>query len=160
LWYSCVMKVTTVCVFLMLLLTACGGGGQPIAVTHLTSLSFSSGVFAGETTQVIHDQASWQSLWSQMTQTFLPPPVLPAVDFTKNVVLVAAAGTRSTGGYSVAITGATESSSGVVTVNVLMTSPGSSCVVTQAVTSPVDTATIPIPNGTVGFVIKRQVHNC
>jgi hypothetical protein len=159
LWYLSVMKVTKVCVLLMLLLTACGGGGQPIAVTHLTSLDASSAVFAGETTQVIRDQASWQNLWSQMTQQHSQPPALPAVDFTKNVVLVAAAGTRPTGGFSVAITGATVSTSGVVTVDVLMTSPGS-CVVTQAVTSPVDTATIPIPNGTVGFVIKRQVHNC
>jgi hypothetical protein len=155
------MKAKTVCILLMLLLAACGDGGQrPVAVTHVASLDFSGAVFAIETTQVVHDQASWQNLWSQMNQLNSQPPALPAVDFTKNVVLVAAAGIHPGSGFSVAITGATQSSSGAVTANVLITSPGSTCGVAAVISSPVDMATIPTPSGTVEFAIKRQVKNC
>ncbi|HEY5163212.1 MAG TPA: protease complex subunit PrcB family protein, partial [Terriglobales bacterium] len=121
------------------LLTACGAVPQGLTVVHLTSLDAAYQVFASETMLVVRDQQSWQSLWSQMTANQFPAPQLPAVDFTKDMVLVTAAGTRPSGGYSISITDAVESS-GSVTVNVTITSPGSNCGVPTVVTSPVDVA--------------------
>ena len=141
----------------LVLLTACGASAPQIPVVHLTSLNVGYQVFPSETMLVVRDQQSWQSLWSQMTANQFPAPQLPAVDFTKDMVLVAAAGTRPTTGYSVSITDATESSGGV-TVNVTITNPG--CVVSDLVTSPVDVATIARRDGTVGFVVTRKTHNC
>lgn len=146
-----------VALILVVLLTACGAVPQGLTVLHLTSMDAAYQVFASETMLVVRDQPSWQMLWSQMTANQFPAPQLPAVDFTKDMVLVAAAGTRPTTGYSVSITDATESSGGV-TVNVTITNPG--CVVSDLVTSPVDVATIARRDGTVGFVVTRKTHNC
>lgn len=144
---------------LVVLLTACGAAPQGLTVMHLTSLDAAYQVFASETMLVVRDQQSWQSLWSQMTANQFPAPQLPAVDFTKDMVLVAAAGTRPSGGYSISITDVAESS-GSVMVNVTITSPGSNCVVTAVVTSPVYIATVARQDGTVGFVVTRKTHNC
>ena len=144
---------------LVVLLTACGAVPQGLTVVHLISMDAAYQVFVSETMLVVRDQQSWQSLWSQMTANQFPAPQLPAVDFTKDMVLVAAAGTRPSGGYSISITDAVESS-GSVTVNVTITSPGSNCAVPTVVTSPVDVATIARRDGTVGFVVTRKTHNC
>ena len=144
---------------LVVLLTACGAVPQGLTVAHLASLDAAYQVFASETMLVVRDQPSWQMLWSQMTANQFPAPQLPAVDFTKDMVLVAAAGTRPSGGYSISITDAVESS-GSVTVNVTITSRGSNCAVTAVVTSPVDIATVARQDGTVGFVVTRKTHNC
>jgi len=142
---------------LLVLLTACGASAPQIPVVHLTSLNVAYQVFPSETMQVVRDQQSWQTLWAQMTANQIPAPQLPAVDFTKDMVLVAAAGTRPTTGYSISITDATESYAGV-TVNVTITSPGSNCAVGNLVTSPVDVATIERQDGAVRFVVTRTTH--
>jgi uncharacterized lipoprotein YajG len=149
----------SVALILVVLLTACGAAPSQLTVVHLTSLNAPYQVFASETMLVVRDQQSWQSLWSQMTANQSPAPQLPAVDFTKDMVLVAAAGTRGSSGYSISITDATESSGGV-TVNVTITSPGSNCAVALHVESPVDVATIARRDGTVGFVVTRKTYNC
>jgi PrcB C-terminal len=156
--YVMKLKRSTALIFLVLL-TACGAVPQGLTVVHLTSLDAAYQVFASETMLAVRDQPSWQMLWSQMTADQIPAPQLPAVDFTKDVVLVAAAGTRPSGGYSISITDAT-GSAGAVTVNVTITSPGSTCAVTAVVTSPVDIASVARQDGTVGFVVTRKTHNC
>jgi hypothetical protein len=148
-----------VALILVVLLTACGAVPQGLTVAHLASLDAAYQVFASETMLAVRDQPSWQMLWSQMTADQIPAPQLPAVDFTKDMVLVAAAGTRPSGGYSISITDAT-GSAGAVTVNVTITSPGSNCAVALHVESPVDVATIARRDGTVGFVVTRKTYNC
>jgi uncharacterized lipoprotein YajG len=152
------LKRSTALIFLALL-TACGATPSQLTVVHLTNLNAPYQVFASETMLVVRDQQSWQSLWSQMTANQSPGPQLAAVDFTKDMVLVAGAGTRPSGGYSISITDAT-GSAGAVTVNVTITSPGSNCVVTAVVTSPVDVATIARQDGAVGFAVTRKTHIC
>ena len=156
----CVMKPKrSAALIVLVLLTACGASAPQIPVVHLTSLNVGYQVFPSETMLVVRDQQSWQTSWSLMTANQIPAPPLPTVDFTKDMVLVAAAGTRPTTGYSVSITDATESSGGV-TVNVTITSPGSNCAVALHVESPVDVATIARRDGTVGFVVTRKTYNC
>src|ERR1051325_10138042 len=51
---------------------------------------------------VLGDSSSWSRLWSQL-QIDLPPRTLPAVDFRKETVLLAAIGSERTSGYGVRI---------------------------------------------------------
>jgi len=46
---------------------------------------------------VIRDPAEWASRWRQITSTQASPPALPAVDFAKEMVLMAGAGRMNPG---------------------------------------------------------------
>ena len=142
-----------------MLLSGCNAVQPSLSLVHQASLNAATDVFPSETTLTIRDQPSWQELWSQMTRNTSPAPPVPTVDFAKDMVLLAATGTRPTGGYAIAITDGTQSSSGI-TVNVTIRSPGASCIVTQALTSPVDIATTPRSEGNVAFNVKRAEQNC
>jgi hypothetical protein len=157
---AAVMKATSgLALVLVLLISGCGASQSSLQIVHLASLSASTDAFPSQTTLVIRDQQSWQDLWSRMNRNASPAPPVPAVDFTQDMVLVAAAGTRNTGGYSVSITGGVQSP-GKATVNVLITSPGTGCNVTLAFTSPVDMATTPRSNATIDFQIEQVARSC
>jgi len=95
-----------------------------------------------------------------MTQDAAPPkPTLPTVDFTKDMVLVAATGPEPSTGYSIAIVSAYASGS-TMTVNVQITSPGANCAVGYIVTSPFDLATTALRNGAVQFAVTRVAKDC
>jgi hypothetical protein len=142
---------------------SCGGSpaapGQSLSVTTLANFSAADGVFGTETLQVIRDQAAWQSLWSRMNSNHFPTPTLPAVDFSAEMVVVAAVGGKPSGGFSVSVDSASERS-GTVIVEVTMTSPGPNCIVAGLMTSPVATAKLPTRTGAVNFNVTRRVTNC
>lgn len=115
--------------------------------------------FPVETMVVIREQATWQSAWNQVTHNMFPQPNLPQVDFSTRIVLVAAAGTKPTGGYSVGLLQAVEDN-GAISVDVTSTSPGTGCVVTQLVTSPVDIGSIPQTTAPIMFNVTRKVQGC
>lgn len=141
-------------------LTACSAAQMSIPLTQLVTLNAANNVFTSQTTLVIRNQESWQELWSRMNATILPaPPPVPVVDFTKEVVLVAAAGTRPTGGFSVAITSAAESGSEVV-AKATVTSPGRNYIVTQALPSPVHAVTGARREAPIRFQVRQEVRNC
>jgi len=148
-----------ICVVLAL---SCGGSpaapAQALQVTSVASFNTDGGAFPMETTLAIRDQATWQHLWAQLNSTRIPAPALPSIDFTTEMLVVAAMGPKPTGGYQIAINGATEQG-GTVTVSVTATSPGS-CMVAQVLTSPVAVSKLPLRSGEVTFSIVRQVKNC
>ena len=62
-------------------------------VTASTRLYSDDGpAFTDSVRLAVRDMATWQQVWAQATSTQGSPPPLPAVDFTKDMVLVAAAG--------------------------------------------------------------------
>jgi hypothetical protein len=69
-------------------------------------------------------------------------PELPQVDFSREVVVVAALGQRPTGGFNILIESAAATRDGV-TVSIRATAPGPGCGVTLALTQPVDIARMP-----------------
>ena len=125
----------------------------------LANFSAADEVFATETLQVVRDQATWQSLWAKMNSNHIPPPALPAVDFSAEMVVVVATGGKPSGGFSVSVDSAGERS-GTVTVEATMTSPGPNCIRTGILTSPVAVAKLPMRAGTVHFNVTRRVTNC
>src|SRR5687768_9404107 len=86
--------------------------------------------------------AAWTALWQEVTAPYQPPPPVPVIDFDAEDVLVASMGSRGSGGYTIAIESVHEAD-GKVYVTVREVSPGSSCVTTAAITSPVAAVRFP-----------------
>jgi hypothetical protein len=139
--------------------------GEPLAVTRLKAEPFSFTAHSGYTQParlVIRTREQWSAAWTVIvpaTPLSLPPP-LPEIDFEREMLIVAAMGGQSTGGFNILIESATESPRGVVTVHVRSISPGAGCVTTLAVTKPVDIARLPRRDGPVAFAEKLEVRPC
>ena len=122
------------------------------------SLSFYSGIRQPERL-VVRDSATWHAVWASIWSGTTPMPATPNVDFTKEMVIVAALGSRSTGGYSIVVDSAMANSAGLI-VWIGSSSPGAQCVTTQAFTAPVDVARIQRIDEPVGFVDVPKVVQC
>jgi hypothetical protein len=110
--------------------------------------------YSGITTQqrlVVRDAATWASTWQQIVSRIQPPPPVPMVDFASNLVIVAAMGTKPTGGYSIDVDNVRISGPDA-SISVTEQSPGSGCVVTQAETAPVAVVLVPQFTGQATFI--------
>lgn len=108
---------------------------------------------------VLRDETAWANFWSQVVANRMPQPPLPEVNFASEMVVAAAMGSRPTGGYSIVIDALYEAD-GRLYVVVRETSPGASCVTTQAVTAPLSAVRIPRFEGEVVFSEKTETHEC
>jgi hypothetical protein len=158
------------CVTLLLLLSsACGSSPitptenpVPLTVTRLTIDPAPLALYSGLRNQaqlVIRDAATWQAQWTEIWDVQSAAPPIPVVDFTREMVILAAMGEQRTGGYSIAITAADETSSGV-TVRISTILPGAGCGVTQALTQPVDAVKVPRRETGVSFAERRETVEC
>lgn len=104
---------------------------------------------------VIRDVNAWAQLWSE-----LGAGDRPDVDFTRNVVVVAAAGQRPSGGHEIAVSRVSQAD-GQLTIEVVETTPSPNCVTTMAVTQPVDAVVVPAvaPRGW-SFLERREIRAC
>ena len=133
-----------------------------VTVTRITpnapaTLSYSG--YLSETRAVIDNAADLAAAWSRALALQADPPAPPDVDFTHDRVLLVALGERATGGYGIEVARADRVGSDVV-VEVLSTSPGRGCVVSDALTQPVDIVKIPRDSGTVRFEESTAVRDC
>jgi hypothetical protein len=108
---------------------------------------------------VIRDNAAWTAAWSSLWTTTGSIPAPPQVDFTREMVVLAALGERSSGGFGITIDSAKSTASGV-TVFVTPTSPGPRCMTTAALTQPVDIARLPRVDTAVRFQDVAKVQDC
>ena len=133
----------------------------PLTVTRFAGFPQPLAEYSGLTQPartIVRDGATWQATWAEIFRNQAPIPQLPAVDFTREIVVVAAMGERRTGGHGIFIEGATEVSTGV-TVQLRSVSPDSSCIVTLALTQPVDAVRLP-RRDTVVFAERATVTQC
>jgi len=130
-----------------------------VALTTETVLlrSHSTGI-ADRRRLVITSAPAWEQFWVQAMANVSPQPPVPAVDFGGNVVIVAAMGTRGSGGYAIDVEALYEANDKVYAV-VLETSPGR-CMVTLALTAPVIAVQVPRPGADVVFVDRTVTYNC
>jgi hypothetical protein len=137
--------------------------GTSIPITRFRaepySFAFNSGVEQPERL-VVRDSAAWNTLWIRIHARQSPIPPLPTVDFTREMVVFASLGTRSSGGYSILLDSASEAGSGAIDVVVRSVSPGPRCGVTAALTEPVDIAKLPRRDTPVQFVERSETTNC
>lgn len=151
-----------------LLVIGCGGSvSEPVVGTRLPLTRLSTNPYPltccssiGQPERlVVRDDATWRTVWASMWLNMSPAPELPTVDFSKEMVIVAALGSRSTGGYGILVDSAVMTSGGVA-LWIGTSSPGRTCLTTQAFTAPVDIARIQRVDAPVGFIDVPTVVQC
>lgn len=135
----------------------------PVTVTPLDSslqnyYRHSSG-YGDSARLVIRNRDQWDDVWSRIVSNHGPKPPAPTIDFSREVIIVAALGTRATGGYSIAVTDVSEESAGLV-ATVVRTNPGPTCGTTAALTAPVDIVRVNRLDVPVRFVEQQRVTDC
>lgn len=134
--------------------------GEPVEVIRLaeTLPAHYSGMTQRERV-VVRTPAEWEIVWRRMWAGHSPLPPVPAVDFERHVLLVAAMGSRPTGGYHIRIAEAAALADEVA-VRVVETSPSRGCITTQAFTAPVDVVKLPRTSRQIQFRTAEVVHEC
>ena len=128
---------------------------QVSSCDSLTVLGYSlNSGFSDSIRAVVRDTQTWASVWRQFGGAAPPPQV----DFAKDWVLLAALGTRRTGGYGIRVDSL--GFHGGTVVNVSTIAPGSTCPTTQGWTSPALLVRVPRLPEPVIFQDHAVVTNC
>jgi hypothetical protein len=90
---------------------------------------------------VVSDSLSWAQLWTTIIEGQSDPAKIPAVDFRKQQVVVAALGERKRAGYAIRIE-QIEQSNGMRQVVVEETAPGTNCNSSEVITTPLDAVVV------------------
>lgn len=134
----------------------------PVSIARLRegATAFSSYAGIGDPMRaVIRDSTAWRELWQRINRPFLPQPALPAVDFGREMIVVAALGSRPNGGYDVVIEGAEQDSAGL-RISVRVATPAAGCPTPAVMTQPVDLARVPVSDQPVRFRERDVVVAC
>ena len=99
---------------------------------------------------LVRDEASWEQLWARVHTPLASPPPLPPVDFSRQVVVGVALGSRPTGGFAVDILGVKRVGDRLI-VRLRETQPPPGSMVTEAFTQPYALVVVdlegPVPTG-------------
>lgn len=147
-------------------LSGCGPAGVPAGAQRLASSAVQEFVHTEAYTGVsdrrrvvLRTQEEWQTFWAELYRQRSEPPALPAVNFANEMVLVASAGQKASGGYTIDVRELYTHADELFAI-VLETSPGSGCVLTTALTAPVVVMRVPRSDGPVHFIDETAVHDC
>jgi len=140
-----------------------GGCAPPAhdAAARAPLRSLAQGSYSGIDAQrfeIIEEATSFAALWREHSAAISPPPPLPPVDFTREVVIAAFIGQRGSGGSSVAI----EKLSGdnPVTVGIVVKTPAANCPMSLALSQPFQLAAAPRRKGPWRFHVSTVVTPC
>jgi hypothetical protein len=165
------MKMSVkLCTVVLTVLCACSKSevtatlpGKAIPIIRLRSEPYSFAFVSGmdrPARLMIRDAATWQAVWTQIHRGSSPLSPPPTIDFSREMVVVAALGTHSSGGYGILVDGASVVDTDGTAIAVRSISPGPDCGVTAAFTEPVDIARMQRRDGTVTFVERSEVTSC
>jgi hypothetical protein len=115
--------------------------------------------FHTPTRLLITSPGEWATVWATLHENVTPQPALPVIDFGSNVLLLAAMGTRPTGGYSVTIE-EVRAYEGIFYVTVRERSPGRSCGTYDAITQPVHVLETSRQAAAARFTVRTATHSC
>jgi hypothetical protein len=136
-------------------------GASPVAaepIAEVQSVLSYSGI--EETTRmVITNQGAWVVAWEQLFRHTEPAPPVPAVDFARSAIVVAAMGTRPSGGHAITFEGAFRDDRRLYLV-ILERTPGPTCITTAALTAPVVVVRIARTDLPVAYVEKKETVSC
>ena len=135
------------------------GAGEQVTFQRLDNGARQFSAIVQRERLVIETPQAWASAWALIQGTLVPVPPVPAVDFTRDVVVVVATGRRATAGYSIRVE-RVERVAGETTVRVVETSPGRTCVLAQVLTSPFDVVLIPRSALPLRFTEEQAVRDC
>lgn len=130
-------------------------GGSPVQVELLWQDPM--GGIADELRLVVRDSAMWPVVWRRVIGGRKPAPPVPRVDFSTELVLVVAQGSRSSTGYSITIDSVV-SEGQRMRAYVRSTAPGSGCLIGKAMTHPIHVSRIRPSTDSVAFeeVVERR----
>ena len=108
---------------------------------------------------VVRDSSAWAALWPEILGSHSPKPPLPAVDFSREMLVVVSMGTRSSGGYTIGIDGVRLLGDSL-RVDITEQSPGPTCGTTAALTAPVALARLERSELPLSYAVSRAVTDC
>lgn len=108
---------------------------------------------------VIRDSAAWARFWAEAAGDLVPSLLPPPVAFDQKIAVVVAMGRRRTGGYAITVENVYRAG-GRLYVVVKETAPGPGCLVTHALTSPVEVVLLPRTEEPVSFIERREEVAC
>jgi hypothetical protein len=109
---------------------------------------------------VIRDRDAWLDVWKRIHRLdpnrgpHPEPPPLPEIDFSREMIVVAAMGARPTSGYAIVIDGAYAYDRNYRLEVVVRSVENRNCAAFQVMTAPVDIVRLP---RTERFVVFREV---
>jgi len=113
-------------------------GAQTYAIRSLKKGTFSG--IREVKQEVVKSADAWEKLWKQHSTG--SSDKIPAVDFSKEMVVVATLGTKRTGGYTIEIEGV-EAKGKTLNISVKKTSPPPDAMTIQALTAPFHFVAVP-----------------
>lgn len=135
------------------------GTGEPVQLARFSGVSSHWSGLQQRERLVVESRDEWERVWHALHANGSPMPALPEVDFGRDAVVVAAMGSRPTGGYGISVAGATRQA-GHTLLQVVETSPSARCGTTQAVTSPVDVVRLSRSALPLRFAEQQAVLDC
>lgn len=106
----------------------------------------------------ISSSEEWEKLWKELHAHTSPLPPLPEVDFSRETVIAAFLGTKTTGGYGIEIIDLTEIE-GKLTAAVKTRTPSPGEMVTMAITRPYHIVKVNISGKNIEFKMIPQGTN-
>lgn len=139
--------------------------GTPLTVTRITPEAPTTSSYSGlhdPVRSAVFDEEAYLELWTRAYSGHEPTLPPPEVDFAHEFVVFTALGEHSTGGYGIEVTRVT-SRRGHVDVQLVRTAPGKGCVVTAAMSQPLDVVRVARPRAgelDVRFTESLMVRDC
>ena len=110
--------------------------------------------------EMIHSSDEWSGVWQTLHAGLSPVPELPAIDFGREMLVLAATGTRSSGCFQIDVTAATLTRHGKIEIQVVETYPGPACACIAVLTQPVHVVRVERVPGPESFVESRRELRC
>ena len=108
---------------------------------------------------LVRDSRAWEGMWRALTASYSPVPALPVIDFSKEMVIVAALGERHTGAYAIKIEAILDRET-YGEAHVRRTVPGRGCGVPGMRSAPADIVVVPRREWGVRTTIQDSEIHC
>ena len=109
---------------------------------------------------LVRTEGEWRDLWARLAVNRIPRPEPPPIDFSERVVVVAAMGTRPTGGHAIRIDRVSYAGD-TLWVEITSSAPGAGCMTTQALTAPVAAVAVERqPDVSARFLDREETLDC
>jgi len=114
-----------------------------------------------EETQVwIRNAENWNVCWDKLYKNTVPKPNIPEINFNKKHLVACFMGSRSKGGYQVAVE-QVQLKGKILYVDLVYTNPGKDCITTLAITQPYIIIAIPVIDAKdIAFEISQREKKC
>ena len=148
-----------------------GNQGRPVPITAMaplrpgprTSFTLGSGIW-DQLRVVIRDRDAWLDVWKRIHRPdpnrgpYPEPPALPEIDFSRDMIVVAAMGARPSSGYAIIIDAAYERNDQLEIV--VRSVENRNCLAYAFMTAPVDIVRLPKTEHSVVFRKIEVVPDC